>query len=104
MRIKPYEITWGGRLTNYTEMYIFETISILVNAFLTWVLLMKGNFVKYKFSAQVVNIVLWIFFAIFILNTVGNIFAKTNFEKFFAFLTGFFSILLWLILRKNKVL
>ncbi len=102
-KIIPYDITWGGRLTNDTEMYVFETISILVNVFLSWVLLMKGNFVKYKFSAQVVNIILWIFFAIFILNTVGNIFAKTNFEKLFAFLTGFFSILLWMILRKNKV-
>lgn len=100
-KIVPYDIAWGGRLTNDTEMYVFETISILINAFLSWVLLMKGNFVTYKFSNQVVHVILWIFFALFILNTIGNIFAKTLFEKQFAFLTGFFSILLLIILKRN---
>lgn len=99
-KIIPYNITWGGRLQNDTEMYIFETTSILINLFLSWVLLMKGNFVKYKFSSKVVNIILWIYFAVFMLNTIGNIFAKTFFEKQFAFLTGLFSLLLWTILMK----
>lgn len=102
IKIIPYEITWGGRLTNDTEMYLFETISILINVFLSWVLLMKGDFVKYKFSVRVINAILWIFFAVFILNTIGNVFAKTFFEKQFAFLTGLFSILLWIIIMKNK--
>jgi len=102
LKIIPYDITWGGRLTNDTEMYIFETISILLNVFLSWVLLMKGNFVKYRFSNQVLNVILWIFFIIFTLNTIGNMFAKTFLEKQFAFLTGLFSILLWLIIKKNK--
>ncbi|TAH27286.1 MAG: hypothetical protein EAZ07_01630 [Cytophagales bacterium] len=101
-KIIPYDITWGGRLTNDIEMYVFETISILINILLSWVLLMKGNLVKYKFPNQVVNIILWVFFAIFILNTAGNIFAKTFFEKQFAFLTALSSLLLWIILKKKK--
>jgi hypothetical protein len=101
-KVIPYNITWGGRLTNDTDMYVFETISILVNVFLCWVLLMKGNLVQYKFTYRVVNSILWVFFAIFILNTIGNIIAKTSFEKQFAFLTGLFSILLWTILVKIK--
>lgn len=103
-KIVPYDITWGGRLQNDTEMYVFETISIIVNLFLSWVLLMKGNHIKYKFPSQVINIILWIFFAIFILNTIGNIFAKTFFEQQFAFLTCFFAILLWIILKRNTKL
>lgn len=100
-KIIPYNITWGGRLQNDTEMYVFETISIVVNLLLSWVLLMKGDVVAYKFPNQAVNVILWLFFAIFVLNTVGNIFAKTFFEKQFAFLTGFSSFLLWLILKRN---
>jgi uncharacterized membrane protein len=65
-------------------MYVFETISMLINVFLSWILLMKGNFVKFKFSENAVKIILWTFFGLFILNTIGNIFAKTSFEKFFA--------------------
>ncbi len=102
IKIIPYDITWGGRLTNDTEMYVFEAISILVNVFLFWVLLMKGDLVKYKFSNKVVNGILWIFFAIFILNTIGNIFAKTYFEKFFAILTGLSAILTWNIIKEKK--
>jgi hypothetical protein len=101
-KIIPYDITWGGRLTNDTEMYVFEAISILINVFLSWVLLMKGNLVKHKFSNKVVNIILWIFFAIFVLNTIGNIFAKTTFEKLFAILTGLSAILIWnIVMKKN---
>jgi hypothetical protein len=102
LKIIPYDITWGGRLTNDAEMYVFETISILINVFLSWVLLMKGNLVKFKLSNKVVNGILWIFFAIFILNTIGNIFAKTFFEKFFAILTGLSAILIWNILKEKK--
>ena len=100
IKIIPYDITWGGRLQNDTEMYVFETSSILVNVFLSWVLLMKGNHVTYKFPNQVVNVILWIFFVIFILNTVGNIFAKTFFEQQFALLTGISAILLLIILKR----
>lgn len=102
-KIVPYDITWGGRLQNDSEMYVFESISILINVFLSWVLLMKGDLVKFKFSNKAVNIILWLFFAIFILNTIGNIFAKTVFEQQFAFLTGFSSMLIWIILRKKKI-
>ncbi len=102
LKIIPYNIAWGGNLTNDNEMYVFEAISILVNLFLSWILLMKGGFVNFKFSTQSLNIILWIFFAIFILNTVGNLLAKTLFEKFFAILTGLSAVLLWYILTQKK--
>lgn len=103
-KIIPYDITWGGRIKNDTEMYVFEAISILLNVCLIWVLFMKGNFVKYRFSGTALNIILWIFFAVFLLNTIGNFFAKTFFEKQFALLTGIIAFLLWKILkRKNNM-
>jgi len=93
LKIIPYDIAWGGRLTNDAEMYVFETISILINIFLSIILLMKDNIIEYKFSDKVINVILWTFFAIFVLNTIGNIFAKTTFEKLFAILTGLSAIL-----------
>lgn len=102
LRIIPYNIAWGGRLTNDNEMYVFETISILINVFLSWILLMKGDFVKFKFSENAVKIILGTFFGLFILNTIGNIFAKTNFEKFFAILTGLSAILILNIIKQTN--
>lgn len=103
MKIIPYDITWGGRLKSDAEMYGFETISILINLFLVWILLMKANLVKYQFSPRTITIILWVFFTIFILNTIGNIFAKTFLEKLFVFLTGFFAFLLWKINRPHQI-
>jgi hypothetical protein len=62
---------------------------------------MKDNIIKYKLSEKVINGILWTFFAIFVLNTIGNIFAKTIFEKYFAILTGFSAILIWNIVIKK---
>ena len=101
-KVIPYNIAWGGRLTNDTEMYVFETISIFINVFLCWILLMEGNFIKFKFSSKTIHIILWVFFGLFVLNTIGNIFAKTNFEKFFAVLTGLSAILIWNIKQQEK--
>jgi hypothetical protein len=103
-KIIPYHIAWGGRLQNDGEMYIFETLSILINALLSWVLLMKGNFITYRFPHRLIDIILWVFLVIFALNTLGNIFAKTTFEKFFALITGLFVVLLWNIIKNTKTL
>jgi hypothetical protein len=102
VKLIPYEITWGGRLKNDTEMYVFETISMLINLLLFSMLLIKGAYVKEFISLKVVNIILWIFIILFGLNTIGNIFAETNFEKSFTLLTLASAILLWIILKKDN--
>ena len=101
-KIIPYEITWGGRLQNDSEMYVFETISIIINLFLGFVLLMKGGYIKFYFKQSVVNVILWIFLILFVLNTIGNIIAKTNFEKAFAVLTLISAFLIWVILKTKS--
>jgi hypothetical protein len=93
----PYEITWGGRLKTVEEMYVFETISILINSFFISVLLQKAGYIRFFLGKKTVTIILWIFFAIFVLNTMANVFANTNFEKYFAILTLINSILIWAI-------
>lgn len=100
-KIIPYEVTWGGRLKNDEEMYAFESISILINLFLGFVLLIKGDYLLKLIPRRVVNIILWIFLFIFGLNTIGNIFAETFFEKIVSLLTLIFTYLIWTILKKK---
>ncbi|WP_341225314.1 hypothetical protein [uncultured Arcticibacterium sp.] len=102
LKVIPYDITWGGRLKNDAEMYVFETASILINLFLCFILLIKGQYIRAFLSLKFVNITLWIFVILFGLNTIGNVFAKTNFEKYFALLTLTSAILILIILRKGK--
>lgn len=99
VKIIPYEIAWGGRIQNDSEMYAFETISILINLFLGLVLLMKGGYTKFHFKEKSINIILWIFLGLFVLNTIGNLFAKTKFEISLAVLTFVSAIFIWTILK-----
>ncbi len=99
IRLIPFEITWGGNLKTVEEMYVFETLSILINLFFVFILLQKGEYMRYVMGRKTVNFILWIFFTLFVLNTIGNLFAETNFEKFFTLLTLTSAILIWLIQR-----
>ena len=102
IKIIPYEITWGGRLKNDSEMYVFETISIMINIFLALVLLIKGERLPSFIPMKVVNIILWVFLILFGLNTIGNVFAKTLFEKILAIVTLSFSYLIFIIFRNVR--
>jgi len=98
VKIIPFGIAWGGRLKSAEEMYVFESISIALNLFLIWILSLKSKNVKSK----LIDFTLWIFFVVFSLNTIGNLFAHTNFEKGFSVLTFMFALLLLRILTKKK--
>ena len=97
LKFIPHDITWGGRLKTDEQMYSFVSLGILINSFFIFTLLQKGEFINSLFTEKITTILLWIFFAIFILNTIGNLFAKTYFEKAFSLITGFYSFLLWRI-------
>ena len=102
-KLIPYEVTWGGRLSDDSEMYMFEGVSIMINVILGFTLLIKGEYILSSIPLKVVNTILWIFFAVFSLNTLGNIFSETIFEKSLSILTFTFSYLIWNVIRNNKL-
>lgn len=102
MKIIPYNITWGGRIENNIEMYVFEIMSILINLFLVVLLLLRGRYLSCFIPMKVVNILLWVFLFLFGINTLGNIFAETTFEKSLSLLTLIFTYLVWVTLKDAK--
>jgi hypothetical protein len=97
-----YKNVWGGRLSNKNEMYVFETISILINAYLLLIILQKASLIKQIFSQKVQTTSLWIFIFVFLLNTIGNLFANNLYEKiagtFFTFTSAY---LCWTIVKQK---
>ncbi|MFN3445440.1 MAG: hypothetical protein ACK44D_06850, partial [Bacteroidia bacterium] len=93
---------WGGRLQSDQDMYAFETVSILVNLFFALVLCIKANYLKLNLPNKLINVILWCFLILFLLNTIGNIIAVTAFEKSFALVTLALTYLLWVILKPRK--
>lgn len=101
LKIAPQEIIWGGNLGSDREMYLLESISILVTLYLIILLLIKGSFIRPVLPPKIVRTSLWAFLILFVLNTVGNLLAKTTAEQVFALLTMVISFLLWVVLRKH---
>lgn len=81
LKIIPYSIVWGGRLKTDAEMYRFEIVSILVNAFFLFVILVQSNFLIFDFPKTTMTIILWLMTALFLLNTFGNAFSKNKLEQ-----------------------
>jgi len=101
-QIINYKNVWGGKLSNENEMYVFETFSIFLNAFLLFIILQKAAYIKPFFSNRFIEIVLWIFTIIFGLNTIGNFFANNLFEKIFGAIFTFVSAFLCLTIVRKK--
>ncbi len=78
--IVPYNIVWGGRLTDRNAMLLFELSSIIVNMVLAATVAIKAKKVRAKVPGKLVNMVLWVFVILFALNSAGNLAAKATLE------------------------
>ncbi len=89
----PVDFLWGGRMETREQLLGFEIISLLIMALCLFIVLVKAEKVKLPGLMRSVGIALWILFILFLLNTIGNIFAKTTFEKLFSIITATLAIL-----------
>lgn len=92
----PIDYLWGGQMKTIEQLLNFEIISFLISFVFFFLILIKSKRLNLPKLMGVAHAAMWVLFAIFSLNTIGNLIAKTTFEKFFAILTG---LLAFLILR-----
>ena len=78
--ILPYHMVWGGRLDSISQMRIFVSISILINAVILLVIARKGAYIQLSIPEKFVNGILWSLVLLFSLNTVGNALSLSIFE------------------------
>jgi hypothetical protein len=89
----PIDYLWGGRMQTKEELLVFEIISMTIMGICLWVVLVHAGKIKMPRLRGFVTVVLWILVVLFVLNTAGNIVAKTTFEKFFTIVTAISAIL-----------
>ena len=100
VKVIPYGITWGGRLKTDGEMYVFEAVSIGINLFFVLLVLQRADMLRSLLGKRTVTVLLWVFFVLFVVNTVGNLFAATLLERWFTLLTLANALLIWKINRR----
>lgn len=81
LNVIPYSVTWGGKLRDLSQMRIMEVLSLVVNSLLMVVVLIKARMLKLSISDKIITFILWLFVALFTLNTLGNIFSDSLFEQ-----------------------
>jgi hypothetical protein len=79
--IIPFQIVWGGRLQNFSQMVLFETVSISLNLVMIAIVARYANFLKWRVNQAFIRIGLWAMFALFLINTIGNLFSMNELEK-----------------------
>ncbi|MCU0438830.1 MAG: hypothetical protein MUC49_13100 [Raineya sp.] len=89
----PVDYLWGGRMQTKEELLVFEIISLTIMGICSFVVLVHAGKIKMPRLRGFATIVLWILVVLFVLNTAGNIVAKTTFEKFFTIVTAISAIL-----------
>lgn len=81
LKFIPYKNIWGGRLKSNSEMYRFEIVSIIVNLFFLFIILVQSDFLTINFPKKIMTVILWIMTVLFVFNTFGNIVSKNKVEQ-----------------------
>jgi hypothetical protein len=102
MEFIPNEIVWGGRITVKEELYIFESISIFMNLLFLLIVLFKTEKLRIKHNLKLIHFLLWFMTIMFLLNTIGNLLAKTSTETLIFTPITFISAICGLILLSKE--
>ncbi len=72
--IIPSTIIWGGQIdARESNLVVLEIVALVVLLFFAIVISMKIGYIKVDKSAKSINLALWMIFAYFLLNTLGNL-------------------------------
>ncbi|MEM8969802.1 MAG: hypothetical protein AAGE93_25520 [Bacteroidota bacterium] len=80
--IIPYNIVWAGKINNRTQLLQMESISLVVLALAIFLVALRMEYLTFLNYPSVINGGMWVLFAFFLLNTLGNLTAKSPIEKY----------------------
>jgi len=102
--IVPPGIVWGGRVNKTNELLRLELFSIVLNSLFLVFILIVNKTINISLKVLLIKTILWIMSLVFLLNTLGNLFAKSSIETLIftpiTILLSFFSI--YLAINYNK--
>jgi len=81
-QVVHYSNAWGGQLQSLEQMYTFEAVSVTLQILLAVIVYIKAYKKASGRAYRIVTVLTLLIAALFILNTVGNIFATGWIERF----------------------
>lgn len=77
----PFGIVMGGRLKDSDQMLRLESIALIINLAMLFIVFSRADFFKINIHPKIITIGFWIMFTVFFLNSIGNILSNNVFEK-----------------------
>lgn len=103
VRVIPFVFIWGGKLKDVSQMFLFETVSVIINSVMILIVATNARFIKSGIEPIIIKGALWAMFLLFILNTIGNFNSLNQFEKnVFAPTTLLLSLLCLILIFTKK--
>jgi hypothetical protein len=107
VNVIPYDMVWGGRVTDITQMRRLELIALAVHCIMLAVVAIKAGRIRVHVNPKLVTGVLWLMFGLFLFNTVANLASLNAIERFvftpLTLLLSLFTLRLALIRKKPQV-
>lgn len=79
--IVPMEMTWGGKISTFNELLVFESISIFINLLIAGFLFAYLQVILWPISPGRFRIIFRALGVLFALNTIGNLVSENELEK-----------------------
>lgn len=79
--VLPSGIVWGGKLTDASDIRTMETTAVLMNLLILVVVAVRAGYWKLPVSQKLLRVLMWILFALFLLNTLGNLSSPNTIEQ-----------------------
>ena len=86
-RLDIEQYVWGGSIQDKGQFIFFELMAIFVLCVFGFFILVKSKYLHFPSLRRTTSIILYISVAYFFINTIGNIFAPSYFEKSFALIS-----------------
>jgi hypothetical protein len=77
----PMNIVWGGKVSRRSELIPLEIVSISVLLICTTVTAIRAGYLPYGKNSRLPRLAMYLLALLFALNTVGNLFAESAFER-----------------------
>jgi hypothetical protein len=81
VRVIPYDVVWGGNIKDQSQLYVFEITALVLSALFLFTAAVKLGHIRAPRLRRAADMGMWIVFAYFAMNIIGNLTAKSSWEK-----------------------
>lgn len=80
-KLIPYQLVWGGRLKTDTDMYRYQSFSIIITAAMLFFILTHMGFINLAISKLVSTIIYCLMAGMFFMSFIGNLKSTNRLER-----------------------